>query len=162
MAITKDQKRDIVAKLKDALKKATSIVFVRFNKLTVADAARMRKALKAEGVGYYVAKKTLLKRALAEHGYAGEVPELPGQIALAWGSADTTAPARLIHAEGKRLKGALAIVGGVFKQAFADAATMLGIAQIPSVPVLQGMFVNVINSPLQRFAVALGEVAKKK
>jgi hypothetical protein len=29
-------------------------------------------------------------------------------------------------------------------------------------PVLRGMFANIINSPRQRFAIALGEVAKTK
>ncbi len=37
-----------------------------------------------------------------------------------------------------------------------------GIALIPSVQTLRGMFVNVINSPIQRFAIALNEIAKTK
>ena len=56
----------------------------------------------------------------------------------------------------------LSIMGGVFEGMFADAAQMTAIATIPPVPVLRGMFVNVINSPIQRFAIALGEVAKTK
>jgi ribosomal protein L10 len=43
-----------------------------------------------------------------------------------------------------------------------DAEAMKGIATIPSIPVLRGMFVNVINSPIQRFAIAMSEVAKTK
>ena len=53
-------------------------------------------------------------------------------------------------------------MGGVFEGAYADAAKMTAIATIPSVQVLRGMFVNIINSPRQRFALALGEVAKLK
>lgn len=162
MAITKDKKRDIVAKLKDALKDAVSVVFVRFNKLSVADATAMRKALSGEGVGYYVAKKTLIKRALTEQKFAGEIPELEGEIAIAWSKADATAPARLVYQYGKKLKGALAIAGGVFEGMFASAEMLTGIATIPALPVLRGMFANVINSPVQRFAIALSEVAKTK
>lgn len=162
MAITKDKKRDILAKLEDALRGASAAVFVRFHKLTVADATALRKALKGEQVGYYVAKKTLIKRALGAQGYAGELPELEGEVALAWGMGDATAPARLVYEFAKKFKGAIQIVGGVFDRAFADAAQMTAIATIPPVPVLRGMFANIINSPRSRFAIALSEVAKTK
>jgi ribosomal protein L10 len=45
---------------------------------------------------------------------------------------------------------------------FVDRAGTLALATIPPTAVLRGMFVNVINSPIQRFAIALGEVAKTK
>ena len=162
MAITQDKKNAITAKLTDALNEAASVVFVRFHKLSVADTSKVRKDLKNEGVKYYVAKKTLIKRALAAKGFTGELPVLDGEIAIAWSPVDPTAPARLIHAAGKKYKEAIAIVGGVFENVLADAATMVGIATIPPLPVLRGMFANVINSPRSRFAVALAEVAKTK
>ena len=162
MAITKDKKRDIVAKVSDALGKATSAVFVRFNKLNVANTTAMRRALKKEGIGYYVAKKTLLHRALVEHGYEGQVPDLEGEIALVWSDSDPTAPARRIYEHAKKYKGALTIMGGIFENAFADAVKMTAIATIPSVPVLRGMFVNVINSPIQGLVIALDKIREQK
>jgi large subunit ribosomal protein L10 len=162
MAISKDKKSAILAKLTDALKDATSVAFVGFSKLTVKDASEVRKQLKAAGVKYYVAKKTLIRKALVAKGYTGEIPELPGEVAVAWTSEDVTAPARGVHEFSKKLKGALSLLGGVFEGAFADAKQMIAIATIPPVPVLRGMFANIINSPRQRFAIALGEVAKTK
>ncbi|MBI2025639.1 50S ribosomal protein L10 [Candidatus Kaiserbacteria bacterium] len=164
MAITKDKKRDIVAKLTDAFKEASSVAFVSFSKLTVKDASRVRKELAEAGVRYYVAKKTLIRLALRQRGYEGEVPELPGEVAVAWTTveADTTAPARGVYDLGKKLKGAIALIGGVFEGAFADAAKMTEIAIIPSLEALRGMFANIINSPRARFAIALSEVAKTK
>ena len=164
MAISKDKKSEILAKLTDAFKEASSIAFVSFSKLTVKDASRVRKELADVGVRYYVAKKTLIRLALKQRGYDGEVPELSGEVAIAWTATDTdtTAPARGVYDLGKKLKGAIALVGGVFEDAFADAQKMIGIATIPPMPVLRGMFANIINSPIQRFAIALGEVAKNK
>jgi len=163
MAISKDKKRAIIAKLTDAFKEASSIVFVGFTKLTVKDASRVRSELAKSGVKYYVAKKTLIKRALGERGYAGGVPELPGEVAIVWTSGeDVIAPARGVYEHGKKLKGALALLGGMFEGAFLNAAKMTEIATIPSMPALRGMFANIINSPIQRFAIALGEVAKTK
>lgn len=163
MAISKEKKSAIVAKLTDAFKTASAIAFIGFSKLTVADASKVRKALEGASVQYYVVKKTLLRLALKQQGYAGEIPELPGEIAIAWTEGDdTTAPARGVYTEGRKLKGALALLGGMFEGTFLDAGKMTEIALIPSLPVLRGMFVNVVNSPIQGFVIALSEISKKK
>jgi large subunit ribosomal protein L10 len=162
MAISKDKKREIVAKLSDAFKEASAVAFVGFTKFTVADSSRMRRELAKEGVRYFVAKKTLIKRALAERGYEGEVPALPGEVAVAWTTDDVVAPARGVYEYGKKLKGALALLGGVFEGAFVNAERMTDIATIPPMLVLRGMFVNVINSPIQGLVVALDKIREQK
>ena len=162
MAITKDKKREIVAKLNDAFKEASSIAFVGFTKLTVADASKMRKQLKEAEVNYFVAKKTLIRKALETRGYTGEIPALPGEVAVAWTKGDVTAPTHGVYEFGKKMKGALALLGGVFEGAFINAEKALAIATIPSMPVLRGMFVNVINSPIQGLVMALDQISKKK
>jgi len=162
MAITKAKKVDIVEKVAESVKDAASVVFVHFKGLSVADTSAMRKSLKGEGIGYYVAKKTLLKKALEQKGYEGTIPELPGEIAIAWSNDDATAAARGIYEHGKKHKGALSIMGGVFEEKFLDANAMNAIATIPPVPVLRGMFVNVINSPIQGLVIALDQIRAKK
>ena len=164
MAITKAKKQEIATKLTSIVKDASSLVFVQFNKLSVRDASAMRKSLKTEGVGFFVAKKTLIRRALSAAGYQGEIPELPGEVALAWttGAGEVTAAARGIYTHAKKLKGALALVGGMFENAFRDMAGITAIATIPPVPVLRGMFVNVINSPIQGLVIALSKIAEQK
>lgn len=162
MAITKDKKREILAKLSDAFTKASSVAFVGFSKLTVADASQLRRTLRSDGVRYVVAKKTLIKKALTERGVAGEMPDLPGEVAVAWTDEDVTAPARGVYGFGKKIKGTLALLGGVFEGAFADAEKINAIATIPPVPVLRGMFVNVINSPIQGLVIALDKIREKK
>ena len=62
----------------------------------------------------------------------------------------------------KKLEGKVSIVGGIFENQFKSLQEMMNIATIPSLQVLRGMFVNVINSPIQRFAVALGQIAEKR
>ena len=106
MAITKQKKVDVVAKLGNALAEAVSVVFVRFHKLSVADTTKMRKALRAEGIGFYVAKKTLLNIALEKKGYVGQVPELPGEIAIAWGAGDDATGESRRGARARRPDGA--------------------------------------------------------
>lgn len=161
MAITRAKKGEVIDKLTKAFKGAKSLVFVNFRGLSVSDATAMRSALRDEGVSYTVAKKTLTRRALDAEKFEGSVPELPGELALAWGD-DLVAPARGVYAFHKKFPDNLKITGGVFEGRFMSAAEMEGIAQIPSLDVLRGKFVNIINSPIQRFAIALNEIAKIK
>jgi len=161
MAITRAKKGEVIDKLTKAFKGAKSLVFVNFRGLSVSDATTMRRALKDEGVSYTVAKKTLTRRVLDAEKFEGSIPELPGELALAWGD-DLVAPARGVYAFHKKFPENLKITGGVFEGRFMTATEMEGIAQIPSLDVLRGKFVNIINSPIQRFAIALNEVAKIK
>jgi large subunit ribosomal protein L10 len=163
MAISKNKKSEILAKLEAAFKEASSIAFVGFTKLTVKDSSQMRKEFSKAGVRFFVAKKTLIRRALDARGYTGEVPELPGEVAVAWTTSDeVTAPARGVYEYGKKLKGALALLGGMFENEFLNKEKMTIIATIPPMIVLRGMFVNVINSPIQGLVVALDKIREKK
>ena len=166
MAITKQKKEEIITSTTAALKDAASVALVSFSKITVAEVNELRAALKAEGVKYTVVKKTLLKRSLEAAGVTGDMPEMPGEVAMAvlpTGEApDLTAPARGLNAFVKKFKDKLIFVGGVINGAFISQKETMSVAAIPPTPILRGMFVNIINSPIQRFAIAMSEVAKIK
>ncbi len=163
MAITKQKKVELVASMKERLVDAKSIVFVNFNALTVFETKMLRRKLLADKVGYFVAKKTLAKRVLGDLKVKGDMPELPGQLAIAYGD-DLLAPARETYAFQKtpREKGSISIVGGIFDGEFKTQAEMLWIATIPSMKVLRGQFVNIINLPIQRFVIVMEEIRKSK
>jgi len=165
MAKTKQQKQEILAKLEDAFQKAASTVFVSFTAVTVAEETEMRKALRSEGLKYFVAKKTLINRALTNLGHKAEEVPMEGEIAVAYHASeggDVTAPARMIHATAQKLKDKLSIAGGLFEGKLLGALGMREIATIPPVEALRGMFANVINSPRSRFAIVLSKVAEAK
>jgi len=161
MAISKEKKGEIVEKLEKALKSAKSLVFVNFHGLNVSTATLMRRTLKNDGVSYAVTKKTLTKRVLENEKFEGNQPELTGELAMAWGE-DEIAPARGVYAFQKKFPEGLSILGGVFGGRYLSKAEMEEIALIPTMDVLRGKFVNIINSPIQRFAIALNEIAKSK
>lgn len=160
MAITKAKKETILNKLAGVKNDSESIVFVKFNGMTVADTTAMRTKLRSENVGYFVAKKTLMKRAF-DGAYEGEMPALDGEIAVAY-SADAIAPAQQIKEFTTKYKNNLSIAGGIFQGVYKDAGEMTEIASIPPLQVLRGMFVNVINSPIQGLVIGLNAIADKK
>ena len=162
MAKTREQKKEILDRLKDAFSSSLSTVFVHFNKLTVGEETKLRSALREEKVSYFVAKKTLISVAIKDSKIEGEQPSLDGEIAVAYGESEPTAPARGVHAFVKKYEDKLSIVGGIFEGRFMDAVEMNEIATIPPMDTLRGMFANVINSPIQGLVVALSAIADKK
>ena len=161
MALTKYKKGEILKKLEDIFGNSKSAVFVNFKGLKVADTAEMRNALRSKYVGYFVAKMTLIKRVLSGVGLNGEMPELLGETAVAYGN-DITAPARGVHEFAKKFKDNIVISGGIFEGRYMNEAEMTEIASIPPLKTLYGMFVNIINSPIQRCAIALDQIAQSK
>jgi len=163
MAKTKAEKAVIIEKIEKAFKDATSSVLVHFSKLSVADETAVRRALRESNVSYFVAKKTLIRRALESLGHKHDDLALDGEVAIAYGGGDdATAPARLVHEFGKKFADKLTILGGIFEGKLIGQAAMQELATIPSMQALRGMFAQLLNSPRQRFAVVLSKVAETK
>jgi large subunit ribosomal protein L10 len=158
--LKKSRKEEMIKDIDKAVKESASVVFVNFHGIKVADETVLRQDLRKEGVDYRVSRKTLLKRAL-EGKATGEIPELPGEVAMAY-SKDATASAREVYNFQKNHKGILSILGGIFDGKFVDAAYMTEIATIPSREVLLSKIAFLLKSPMQRLAIAVNEVSKKK
>lgn len=161
MPITKNKKKEIFDKLSDGLEKAKTLVFANFHGLTVGNTTEVRKGLREKGVSYMVAKKTITRKVLENKGYKGEVPELTGELAIVWGE-DQIAPAKAISEFEKKFDKKISILGGVFEGGYIDREAMNKIALIPPREVLLSQIAYLLMSPMQRLAIGVSEVAKKK
>ncbi len=161
MPVSKAKKKEILEKLSEGLKKAQTVVFANFHGLTVGETTELRKGLREKGVSYMVAKKTLANKVLSEKGYKGEVPALSGELAIAWGE-DQIAPAQGVAEFQKKFEKRISILGGVFEGEYKGVEMMQEIASIPPKEVLLSKIAFLLKSPMQRIAIAVNEVAKKK
>ena len=161
MALTKEKKGEILSKLQKIVSDSASIVFINFHALPVAESSLIRKALREKGVGYTIAKKTLTRKALSGGEIAGDMPDMPGELGLVYGT-DALDPAREVYEFQKKLDKKISIVGGVFEGKYMTAGEMLVVAQIPGMQTLRAQFVNLINSPIQGFVMALDQIAQSK
>jgi len=121
----------------------------------------MRSKLREEEIGYYVAKKSLIRRALENSSFEGDVPTLDGELAVAYGN-DETASAREVYEFQKKYEENITILGGVFENKLMDQSSMTEIAKIPGLQVLRGQFVQIINSPISGFARVINAIADSK
>ena len=158
--LQKSKKEEMIKGLEKAIKESGSLVFVNFHGMNVADETILRRELRDKEVDYKVSRKTLLRRALDKKA-EGEIPLLTGEVAVAF-SKDKIASAREIYNFQKTHKGILEILGGIFEGVFVGKEKMMEIATIPSREVLLSKIAFLLKSPIQRLAIAVNEVAKKK
>ncbi len=160
MPLSKEKKGEQLTRLK-TIASAKSLAFVNFHGLTVSNVTELRRALREAGVSYLVAKKTLTKKALTEAGISGTLPDLKGELGIAW-SEDLLAPARETFVFQKKFENKVSLLGGVFDGKFMNADEVKALALIPSLQTLRAQFVNLINSPIQGLVMVLDGVARKK
>ena len=147
MAISKAKKVEIIDTLTKGLKEAETVTFVNFHGLTVKEVTELRRNLRREGVKYYVAKKTLVKRALDAEKVTGTLPELTGELALAW-SSDPIASAKGVFEFQKTHKEKVKLLGGVYQGAFMNQAEITMLAMIPGMDGLRGQFLSLLQNSI--------------
>jgi len=131
MSLSKEKKKEILGKLK-TISASKALAFVNFHGLTVANAMDFRRKLRESGVSYFVAKKSLAKKALSEAGIAGSMPDLQGELGIAY-SEDSIAPAREAFVFQRKLENKISLLGGVFEGKFIGADEAKALALIPTI-----------------------------
>ncbi len=160
MPITKQKKTTILSKLDAGFADAETIVFVNFHKLPVKELTLLRKELREAGVTYYVAKKTLVKRALDAKKVTGTQPALEGELALAW-STDPVAPAKGVFEFTKTHKDQMSLMGGVYQGAYMSKEEITQLASILGRDQLLSKFVGMLNESIARVVRVVNERAAK-
>jgi len=92
MAVTKQQKVEILNNLIELFKNAKSIGFAQTNTLTVEEFSNLRTSLREVSATYNLAKKTLIKKAIKEAlDIDLDLSTLEGQIGVVCSNEDAVA-----------------------------------------------------------------------
>lgn len=148
MAITRKEKEQTLIDLQDKLQKTKGLIFTHYQGLTVKDVTELRRQLRVSDVELVVAKKTLLRKAMAGVGFdAGVVDTLEGSVAMAFGYSDEIAPAKVLQAFAKTHP-SVELMGGMIGGQLMDAKQAVALSKLPSRDDLRAKLVWVIGSPL--------------
>ncbi len=155
-----EQKQAVVAELAEQLKNSPAGVVVNYQGITVEADTKMRKALREAGVEYKVLKNSLTGRACEEVGLGDMKQYLTGMTAIAIGTNDPVAPAKVLKEYAEKIE-SFQILAGYLDGAVVDANTVNTLADIPSKEVLIAKLLGSIKSPLYGLAYALQAVVDK-
>jgi len=162
MPKTKSQKTEIVKKLEDDIARMKAAVMFNFSGIPVKEINKLRDDCRKEGLDYLVAKKTLLKRALAAKGFpdvAGK--DFEGEIAALFSFDDEVAPARVVATFAKENEKAK-FAGGIFQGVFIDVQKVLELSKIPSKKELLAKVVGCLSNPLSGIVLVLSAIKESK
>ena len=161
MSAIRDAKAEKVAEIKEKLEKAGSFVLVDYKGLTVAEDTAMRNDFRKSGVSYHVYKNRLMKIALNELGYTQFDDALNGPTAIALGSTDIAAPAKIAIDKAKAYK-KMAVKCGFVDGKYLDAQGCEVLATLPSREGLISQILGLLQSPMAGFARCVAAIAEQK
>ena len=157
-----ESKKAVVEALTSKIQEATSVVFVDYKGISVAQDTELRKQFREAGVEYTVVKNTLTNFATKNAGYDfSEV--LNGTTAMASTTGDPIAPARIVceFAKKNKLK-TLSIKGGIVEGSVLSAEQLTGFSELPSKNALVASVLGTFLAPISSLAFVLDQIRIQK
>ena len=171
--MTKAEKQAYVDELKTQFSQVKAAVFTEYLGTTVAQMDHLRTNMHEKGIGYKVAKNSLLKRALEEVGLSiDDESMLDKPLAIAAGKDDEVETAKTVVKIGKEIE-TIVPIGGIVNGKFVAADVIKRLAALPGREELLGSMVSSlaglptrmvrsIANPLSGLVTALQQVKAQK
>ena len=157
-----ESKKAVVEALIGKIKEGTSVVFVDYKGINVAQDTALRKQFREADVEYTVVKNTLTRFAAKDCGYDFD-EILNGTTAMASTTGDPIAPARIVceFAKKNKLK-TLAIKGGIVEGSVLSADQLNGFGELPSKNALVASVLGTFLAPISSLAFVLDQIRMQK
>lgn len=157
MALTKQQKNDVVKEVADLLKDSKMTVVAKYQGTTVKALQQLRRDARENGTKVKVVKNRLVRQAIQQNDAlkAADTNVLEGMLLYAFNAEDEVAPAQVLHTFAKA-NPTIEFVGAFDdKGAFLVADDVKALAQLPGKHQLIAEAVAMLLSPVNDVTNAL-------
>ncbi|MEK7659192.1 MAG: 50S ribosomal protein L10 [Patescibacteria group bacterium] len=168
MAKSREQKKEIVDKIAEKIKRAKFLIFTSFSQrgkkgLNFLAMEKLKKSLKEVGAEYVVFKKTLLDLALEKFSLNGgmKAKELEGSAAVLIGYGDLVEPIKILYKLSKENE-ALIFYSGLNQEdkKIISRDLLVELANLPSREILLYRLYSAVRFPLFGLANILTQIKK--
>ena len=158
MAITKEQKTQILQDLVDKFGRSKAVVFSDYRGLDVSSISDLRNRLREKGAETKVAKKTLIRLAVKESNI-GELGDevMEGPVSVTFSYEDEMAGLKALFKFSKENEN-LKLLGGIINGKVVSAEEIIRLAKLPSHEELIAKFIGSINAPVSGFVGILSNL----
>ena len=146
----RSEKKSFVEELEGIYNNSNSVIITHYHGLSVSEVTRLRRSLRENGASFKVVKNTLSKIAASNAGLAGDSDVFSGPTAIAY-SEDPVAAAKGV-VEFAKTNDNLKIIGGVVNDKVLDVSSIQQLAKLPSLDVLRGKIVGILQAPAANLA----------
>lgn len=154
----RQEKKSISAEYVERLNRSPFFIVTDYTGLRVPHFSELRKRLRLSGAEMHVVKNTIFKIAATEAGVPDLGGSLTGQIAVVTGPKDISAAAKILKtfaAEFEKPR----IRFGFLDNQHLDAAALAALADLPSIEVLRGRLLGLLQAPAGQLVRLLNEPA---
>lgn len=157
--LTRQQKEDQVAELKDKFERATSVFVADYRGLGVKQLEALRGGLRSAEASeseFRVSKNSVLRRATAGSAAEGLQEHFTGTTSIAMSFGDPVALAKALVDYAKENE-AFELRGGLMDGEVLDVPAIKKLATLPSLDELRGMMAGLLQAPAVKLARLLNE-----
>jgi len=155
------EKKYLIDEVSGHLKKSDYVILTNFTKLTVSDAAELRKRLAPEKAEFHVVKNSSFRVAAKAMGLPDLDSALAGQTAVVVGGTNPAGVAKTLKKFIEE-KQKLEVKVGVLDKKLMTAADLAQLADLPSFDVLRSMFLGLLTMQGAAFVRVLDAKVKKE
>jgi large subunit ribosomal protein L10 len=148
-------KIDEVARLKEKLENAISLVLADYRGLTANEMVELREKFTKQGLEYRVVKDTLARLAADDARIEGLADLFAGPISIAFGYEDPAVAFKLSEECRKAYAPRYELKGGVFEGVLVPESEVARYATLPSREELLAKLAMLLSSPMRAMAVML-------
>ncbi len=154
------EKNYLIKEVETHLKKSDYVILTNFSKVTVADAAELRKRLDVEKAEFHVVKNSSLRVAAKAMGLPEFETALTGPTAVIVGGKNSAGVAKILKKFFEE-KQKLEVKVGVMDKKLISAADLAKIADLPSFEALRSQLLGLFSQNAASFVRLLDAKAKK-
>lgn len=160
MALTKKQKRDVVAQYVEWLERSDGIILAEYTGMTMKDMDALRASVREAGGEFHVVKNTLVKLALKDADFDFAEDDLLGSTAIGFAFEDPPALAKAISDFAQK-SDSLKVKAGFLDKQKMSAAEVKALAELPPLPVMRATLLSTILAPATQLARTLAEPGRQ-
>jgi large subunit ribosomal protein L10 len=155
------EKQNLTKEYLARLNASPFFIVVDYKGLNVLQFTELRKRLFKAGAEVHVVKNALFRLAAKEAGVAELNGALNGQIAVVTGQKDISTAAKVVKTFGTEFAEKLKVRFGYLNNERLEQPDILTLADLPSIEVLRGKFLGVLNAPATKLVVLLNTPASQ-
>lgn len=153
------EKKNLTSEYLKRLNAAPFFIVVDYKGVNVLQFTELRKRLLKVGAEVHVVKNSIFCVAAKEAGVADLNGALAGQVAVVSGQKDISAAAKIVKAFGSEFADKLKVHFGYLNNQRLEKGDVLTLADLPSIEVLRGKLLGVLNAPATKFVALINTPA---
>lgn len=159
MALTKQEKEQVLSQVREWLEKADASIMVEYTGMRMPDLDNVRAKLRESGGEFHVIKNTFIRKVFTESGYEVPADFTDNSTAVIFAYGDAAATAKALKESTAKMD-AVKIKGGYLGKEMLTKQQIIALAELPPLPVMRATLLGVLQAPAGKLVRTVAEPAR--